>query len=195
MEELGIDGTPGSTIAGLGSGEGLALWLTDGSLHIAQAGSSLRQVDGSTVDGKGGWAGRVSKTVMTIISQEGPDGIDAVDRSVPCLGTLLLQQPAAHLVNGFGVLRCHLLDSLDGSHLGRYLVVVPGIRGTAGIVVAAHLLGKDGIFLQALHILPCLLVFTMTGEDDGCQRLLVDGLALDVFLQQGYQVVVGCLDI
>ena len=163
-----------------------------GSLHVAEAGRRFAGVDGQTIDHKGG--GRLAGSQRAAIAvKEGIDGIDAIDGRVPQLGALLLQQPAAHLIDGLLVGRCHTLDSLDSGYLGRYLVVVPRVAGATSIVVASHLLSIDGIFLQTLHILCSLGLLTMLGENDGGECLLIDGLALDVFLQQTDEVVVGGL--
>ena len=95
-----------------------------GALYIAETCGRGAGIDGGTVNGESrGWL--AGGQHLAITDEEGIDGVDAVDRRVPCLGALLLQQPATHLVDGLLVLRCYQLDSLDGSHLGRYLVVVP----------------------------------------------------------------------
>ena len=60
-----------------------------------------------------------------------------------------------------------------------------------GIVVAAHLVGEDGIFLQTLHILLSQLGVSTFGHHDSSHRLGIDGLALDVLLQQDIEIVVG----
>ena len=132
---------------------------------------------------------------VLIAVQEGVDGVRAVDGRVPHLGALLLQQPAAHLVDRLLILGRHSLNSLNGGHLRRNLVVVPRIGGTRRVVIAAHFLCIDGIFLQALHIFCRTLRLTMLGENDGCQGFLVDGLAFDVLLQQSDEVVIGRLHI
>ena len=132
---------------------------------------------------------------MAIVVQESIDGIRAVDGGIPHLGALLLQQPAAHLVDRLLIVRRHLLDSLQGSHLRRNLVVVPRIAGTRGVIIASHFLRIDGIFLQTLHIFCGTLRITMLLEDNGREGFLVDGLVLDVLLQQGNQIVVGRLHV
>ena len=144
------------------------------------------------VDSKGGGL-TGGRQLLTIAIQERPDGIDTIDGCIPCLRALLLQEPATHLVNGLLVVGSYLLDSLDSCHLSGYLIVVPRIRGTRGIVVAAHLVGEDGIFLQTLHILLSQLGVSTFSHHDSSHRLSIDRLTLDVFLQQDIEIVVGRL--
>ena len=130
----------------------MSLGVGHGSLHVAYPGCSLGEVDGRTVKGKRGGAAFCFKRLLIAV-QECIDSIDAVDGRIPSLSTLLLQQPTAHLVHRLAVGRGYQLDGFQSSHLGGYLVVVPRIAGTWGIIVAAHLFRKHRKFFQALNIL------------------------------------------
>ena len=99
-----------------------------------------------------------------------------------------------HLLDGLLVIGRETLQGFNGHRLCGNLIVVPRISGPRCVVITAHLLTIDGVFLQALHI------FLRTGwiglrEDDGCQGLLVDALVLDLLLQEGHQIGVGSLHI
>ena len=95
-----------------------------------------------------------------------------------------MQQPALHLADGHGVLWRQSLQGLDGSHLRGNLVVAPRVACALCVVVAAHVLAIDRPLLQAAHV-------GLVLQDDGRERLLVDGLILRVFFQQVDEVAVG----
>ena len=57
--------------------------------------------------------------------KEGINGIDGINRSVPCLRTLGLEQPSLHLANGLDIVGLQSLQSLNGSHLRRNAIVEP----------------------------------------------------------------------
>ncbi len=188
LHELGIDGTPRCTRRGLLDHQRLALLGQDG-LHVTDGCGGLRQFERLLVDGDSRLLGAERETAAL---QEGIDGVDAVDGGVPGLRALLLQEPTLHLLNGLTVVGRQLLQGLDGNRLGGYLIVVPGVACTRGVVVTAQILTIDGIFLQRLHIFEGTLGIRL-GEDDGGEGLLVDRLRLDIFLQEFQEVVVGRL--
>ena len=163
----------------------------------------MRGVDGGTVDREhcgrlcGGQRGSILSLRVWRCNavKECPDGIDAIDGSIPHLRTLLLQQPATHLIDGLHIVWRYHLDSFDSSHLRRNLVVVPRIACTRSIIVTAHLLSEYGIFFQTLHIFGSLARFAILREDDSREGLLINSLTQDVLLQQRQQVVVGSLHV
>ena len=184
MCELRIDGAPRGACRCLLGGEHrgslVAKWYA--GLHIADACGGVAGVDGLVVDAQ--LRLRLWCQGLRVAVEEGVDGVDAVQRGVPGLGALLLQEPALHLRDGDGIVGSEQLHGLDGSHLRGHLVVAPRIAGTLRVVVAAHVLAIDRPLLQALHV-------GLVLKDDGGEGLLIDGLILRLFLQQVRQVGVG----
>ncbi len=89
--------------------------------------------------------------------KESIDGICGVQRCVPSLGALLLQQPPFHLVDGSNFSGLQYLVCLDGGSLSRNLIVEPTVQRLARIEVASHLLLVDRILADTLEILLCNL--------------------------------------
>ena len=58
-------------------------------------------------------------------TEESVNGIDGIDRSVPRLSALTLQQPALHLGDGLALFRSQSLDSFDYGGLSRDAIVSP----------------------------------------------------------------------
>ena len=130
-----------------------------------------------------------------LCSEEGIDGIDAVDGRIPNLRPFFLQKPAAHLINGLFLSGSDHANGFNGSHLGRYLVVIPRVGGALRIVETSHLLSKHGIFLQTLDILVGQFGLATLVEHHGRECLLVDGLPFGLLLQQVHQIVVSVTDV
>ena len=63
-----------------------------------------------------------------------------------------------------------------------------------GVIVAPHLLTEYSIFLQRLCIF-CGTLRIRLREDNSCQRLLVDRLRFDLFLQKFQQIVIRSLHV
>ena len=68
------------------------------------------------------------------------------------LGAFRHQEPALQFLDGLLVVRLQHLHRLYHGYLGRNLIVSPAVECLAGIVVAAHLLAVNGIFVHALQI-------------------------------------------
>ena len=171
LRELGIDGTPGSALAGLVDGEHLTRGR-ERRLHIANGCSSLWQVDGLVV--------HLHCSIVCGERQAAPlkesiDGVDAVDGRIPSLGALLLQKPAAHLVERLLVTGRQTLQSLDGYGLRGNLIIIPRVTGSRCVIITADVFTIDGPLLQRLGILGGTPGITLR-EDNCRQGLLVDRL-------------------
>ena len=205
MGELCINGTPACTLVLLVDGKGLHHTFLC-HLHIAQACGSLRLQQDFSIHPDGGIVGRFLQNALPTI-HESIDGIHGVNWSIPCLGALRLEQPTLHLVDyllGRSTLRSEsitslitqLLDSFDGSHLGRNLIVSPTVRCLSGIEVAPHLRAKDRILADALQIVGSLLLPAVLGKHHGGKSLACDsklacpfGHVLNEII---YRCILGC---
>ncbi len=152
LRELSIDGAPRSACGSLLGGEGrrclVADWHT--GLHIADACSGVAGVERLAVDAQ--LRLRLRCQSLRVAVEEGIDGVDAVQWSVPGLCALLLQEPALHLRDGGGIIGREQLHGFDGCHLRGHLVVAPRVASALCVVIAAHVLTVDRPLLQAFHV-------------------------------------------
>ena len=119
---------------------------------------------------------------------KGIDGIHGVERRVPTLRALLLQEPALHFLDGLLVIGLQQADGLDGGHFGRNLVVEPAVERLARVEIAPHFFGIDAVFANALQVFLRLLRVAVFGEDDGRVRLAIDGEVARLLGQQVHEI-------
>lgn len=123
LYELGVESTPRCAFGGLLGRESLALRSVNHGLDISQSGSNLGRGELLPINGKLGLL--TCRQLFHVAEEERIDGIDTVHRCVPSLSALLLEQPAAHLVDGLTVFGHNGGYGLDGRHLGRNPIVTP----------------------------------------------------------------------
>ena len=176
--KLCIDSTPAGIIALLLDAQPRCLARLFG-LHITQGGGILRHRQLLSVQFQHGILSPPAPVAL-IALHKGVNSIHGVHRRIPNLGALRHQEPALQFLNGLLVVRLQHLQRLYHGYLGRNLIVSPAVECLAGIVVAAHLLAVNGIFVHALQIFASLLavssiLLAVSGEYHGSTRLAIDG--------------------
>ena len=195
-EELGVDGSPGSTLVALLHGDSRSAdsgtVVGVGLAHVAQAGDSriIRQrLDGDFLAQRDAHVALVGQPIPATCQQR-IDGICSSDRRIPRSRLLLLQQPefhffqqrvvASHQSQGF-----HRGNMRGDRHHTPTVSVVEEGEVSAHFILLNEMLAQGSGEVSGLCGLACLV------QDDQCLRLARDAAVRQFILHLGEVIVVG----